>query len=117
MAVNIFGIALSTASKIIHEVCKTVTEHYGLKYIHFPRTEEEMIPKASEFEIKYGMVQAFGCIDGTMFQFYALLRIPRTSMFLSLTVQAFWITGVFLWMWTADGLVLSTKPKCFEIQE
>ena len=38
-------------------------------------------------------------------------------MFLSLTVQAFWITGVFLWMWTADGLVLSTKPKCFEIQE
>ena len=65
MAVNIFGIALSTASKIIHEVCKAVTEHLGLKYVHFPRTEEEMIPKVSEFEIKYGMAQAFGCIDGT----------------------------------------------------
>ena len=65
MTVNIFDIALSTASKIIHEVCKAVTEHLGLKYIHFPRTEEEMIPKVSEFEIKYGMAQAFDCIDGT----------------------------------------------------
>ena len=54
MAVNIFGIALSTASKIIHEVCKTVTEHYGLKYIHFPRTEEEMIPKPQNLKLNMG---------------------------------------------------------------
>ena len=43
MTANIFGIALSTASKIIHEVCKAITEHLGLKYMRLPRTEEEMI--------------------------------------------------------------------------
>ena len=65
MTANIFGIALSTASKIIHEVCKAITEHFGSKYIRLPRMEEEMIQKASEFESRYGMTQAFGCIDGT----------------------------------------------------
>ena len=65
MTANIFGIALSTASKIIHEVCKAIAEYLGSKYICLPRMEEEMIQKASEFESKYGMTQAFGCIDGT----------------------------------------------------
>ena len=80
---NTFGVALSGASKIIYEVCKAVTEHLGSKYIGLPRTEEEMIQRPSEFESKYGMTQAFGCIDGTMFQFYILLKIPRTIIVIS----------------------------------
>ena len=92
MTANIFGIALSTASKIIHEVCKAITEHFGSKYICLPRMEEEMIQKASEFESKYGMMQAIGCIDGTH---VPILRPIENSlgyyfykMFFSLTVQA-----------------------------
>ena len=47
MTASIFGIALSTASKIIYEVCKAMTEHLGSKCIRLPKTEEEMIHKAS----------------------------------------------------------------------
>ena len=75
---NVFGIEFSIASKIIHEVCKAITKHLGSTYIRLPRTEEEMSQKTSEYESKNGMIQTFGCIDGTMFQFYFLLRIPRT---------------------------------------
>ena len=64
MTANVFGIALSKVWNVIHEVCKTITEHLGLKYIRLPRTEE-MIQKASEFERKYGMIQTFSCIDST----------------------------------------------------
>ena len=47
MTASIFGIALSTASKIIYEVCKAMTEHLDSKCIRLPKTEEEMIHKAS----------------------------------------------------------------------
>ena len=30
-----------------------------------PKTREEMTEKVSEFEVQFGMIQAFGCIDGT----------------------------------------------------
>ena len=75
---NVFGTEFSTASKIIHDVCKAITKHLGSTYIRLPRTEEEMSQKTSEYESKNGMIQTFGCIDGSMFQFYFLLRIPRT---------------------------------------
>ena len=64
----------------------------GPKYLFLPRDKEEMIKKVSEFEAKYGMIQAFACIDGT--------HIPITSpsvdsqdyfcykQFFSLNVQA-----------------------------
>ena len=92
MTTSIFSIALSTASKIILEVCKAITEHLGLKYIHLHRTEEEMIQKASEFESKYGMTQAFGCIDGTHVPILRPIENPQDyycyKIFFSLTVQA-----------------------------
>ena len=58
------GIALFTALKITREVCKAITEHLGLKYIRLPRTEEEIIKKALEFESKCEMAETFDCIDG-----------------------------------------------------
>ena len=36
----------------------------NLKYVHLPQTKDAIIEKASKFEAKYGMHQAFGCIDG-----------------------------------------------------
>ena len=41
---NTFGIAINTASCLIHQVCNTISNVY---------------------KAKFGMVQAFGCIDGT----------------------------------------------------
>ena len=65
MTANTFGIAINTASVIIAEVCTAISKNLGPKYIHMPRNHEEMRNKVSEFETKFGMIQAMGCIDGT----------------------------------------------------
>ena len=39
--------------------------YVGPKYLHIPKTNQEMKKKISEFEKKFGMIQAFGYIDGT----------------------------------------------------
>ena len=65
MTANTFGIAVNTASVIIGEVCKAITKNLGPKYIYMPRDCDEMREKVSEFEAKFGMIQAMGCIDGT----------------------------------------------------
>ena len=46
MAANISGMALSTASKIIHEVCKAIAEHLGSKYITFTQNRGRNDPKS-----------------------------------------------------------------------
>ena len=65
MTANTFGIAVNTASVIIGEVCKVITKNLGPKYIYMPQDCDEMREKVSEFEAKFGMIQAMGCIDGT----------------------------------------------------
>ena len=65
MTANTFGIHQCTASKVIKEVCSAINKLLGPKYIFLPKNENEMRKKASEFELKFGMVQAFGLIDGT----------------------------------------------------
>ena len=65
MTANSFGIAMCTASTVIFVVCKVICKYMGHKYLHLPKTQDEMREKISEFEMKFGMTQAFGCIDGT----------------------------------------------------
>ena len=65
MTANTFGIHQCTVSIVVFEVCDAITKHLGPQYIHLPTTEEEMQRKVSEFELKFGMIHAFGCIDGT----------------------------------------------------
>ena len=68
MTANSSGISTNTASTVINEVCKVCNAtvlYVGPKYLHLPKTNEEMTEKISEFETKFGMIQAFGCIDGT----------------------------------------------------
>ncbi len=65
MTTNTFGVAINTAGKIIFDVCYAISRTLGPKLVHLPANKEEMRQKVSEFEAKYGMMQAFGCIDGT----------------------------------------------------
>ena len=50
---------------MINEICNAILLYVGPKYLHLPKTNQEMKEKISEFETKFGMTQAFGCIDGT----------------------------------------------------
>ena len=52
-------------SKTIFEVCTAINTYLGPIYLHLPQDVEETRQKVSEFELKFGMTQAFGCIDGT----------------------------------------------------
>ena len=61
---NNFGVAISTASSVIYEVCLTVCQNLGPQYIRLPKTKEGMREPVSQFEAKFGMIQAFGYIDG-----------------------------------------------------
>ncbi|XP_068757287.1 uncharacterized protein [Montipora capricornis] len=75
MTGNTFEIHQSTVSNIVLEVCDTITKHLG---------PEEMQRKVSQFELKIGMTQAFGCIDGT----HVRIKTPSTdSHDYSLNVQ------------------------------
>ena len=65
MTAHNFGVAINTASSVIYEVYLVICQNLGPQYIRLPKTREEMKEKVSEFEAKFGIIQAFGCIDGT----------------------------------------------------
>ena len=55
---------MNTALAVINEVCNAIVLYVGPKYLHLLKTDQEVKEKISEFETKFGMIQAFGCIDG-----------------------------------------------------
>ena len=65
MTANNYGVAISNASSVIYEVCLAIFQNLGPQYIRLPETREEMREKVSEFKVKFGMIQAFGYINGT----------------------------------------------------
>ena len=91
MTANAFGIAINTASNIITDTCTSIVKLLGPTYIHLPKDENEM-RKIAEFETKFGMQQAFGCIDGTHIPITSLSHNPQDYYcykgFHSLNVQA-----------------------------
>ena len=72
MTANTFGIHQSIFSKAIIEACIAVRKHLGPKYLHLPKTVEERKQKVSQFEITFGMPQAFSAIDGT----HIIMQMP-----------------------------------------
>ena len=92
MTANSFGVAICTASKVIAEVCEAITKVIGPQYIYLPKSEQEMKSKVAEFESKFGMTQAFGCIDGTHIPIQRPLVNSQDyfcyKQFFSLSVQA-----------------------------
>ena len=65
MTANAFGVHRCTVSKTLVSVCEAINEIPGPQLIKLPQNSHEMREKVSEFEITFGMIQAFGCIDGT----------------------------------------------------
>ena len=65
MTAHNFGVAINTASSVIYEVYLVICQNLGPQYIRLPKTREEMKEKVSEFEAKFGIIQAFRRIDGT----------------------------------------------------
>ena len=52
---------LQSPDPCLHENCKNL----GPKYVYLPQTLDKMKNKEFEIETKFGMIQVFGCIDGT----------------------------------------------------
>ena len=77
MTANLFGIAVCTVSSVILQVCKAIAINLGPKYLKLPGDSQEMRQKFSELETKFGMVQAFGCIDGTHIPIKRPMREPQ----------------------------------------
>ena len=92
MTANTFGIHQCTVSKTVSCVCSAICKNLGPKYLHLPRDKEEMRQKVSEFELKFGMIQAFGCIDGTHIPIKRPVRNSQDyfnyKQFFSLNIQA-----------------------------
>jgi hypothetical protein len=65
MTANTFGIHQCTVSKVILQFCTAITTDLGPKYLHLPRTVDEMQNTVAEFKTKFGMTLGFGCVDRT----------------------------------------------------
>ena len=90
MTANTSGIHLYTVSKTLSEVCSAVSKHLHPEYLHLPSTKEEMQSKDPEFETKFGMVQAFGCIDGT----HIAIQRPFTDSQHYFNYKQFWSLNI-----------------------
>ena len=92
MTANAFGVHQSTVSKTLKTVCEAINEILGPRLVQLPQSEEEMREKISGFEMLFGMVQVFGCIDGTHIPikrpFSASQDYFNYKQFFSLNVQA-----------------------------
>nr|XP_047141418.1 uncharacterized protein LOC124816319 [Hydra vulgaris] len=92
MTANVFGIHQCTVSKTVKVVCDAINNIVGPIYLHLPKNKEDMTKLASQFEVKFGMIQAFGCIDGTHVQIKRPIKNGQDyfcyKQYFSLNVQA-----------------------------
>ena len=75
MIANNSGVAICTFSVVIAEIWEAISKYMGPKFISLPKNKDEMRVKAGEFEAKFGMKQAFECIDGT----YIPIKCPAQN--------------------------------------
>ena len=92
MTPNSFGLTTNNASTVTNEVCNAIILYVEPKYLHLPKSNQEMKEKISEFEIKFGMIQVFGCNDDTHILIVCFSEHSRDyfcyKQFHSLTIQA-----------------------------
>ena len=60
-----FGVAPSTLSLVIRQVCQTIVKVLSSKVIRFPTSEHELRELIARFENKFGFPQVVGCLDCT----------------------------------------------------
>ena len=92
MTSNAFDVHKCSASKIII-IFDAINKHLlDPANLHLNRNKNEMIWKVSEFELEFGIIKVFGCIDGT----HILIKTPKIisqnylnyKQFYSINVQA-----------------------------
>ena len=62
---NAFGIARSSVSTIVRNVCYVITTELGQRYIRLPKNEKDVKFAAEKFEERHGFPQCIDAIDGT----------------------------------------------------
>lgn len=60
---HLFGVGISTACVIVHEVCKAIVDVLLKRYIRHP-TGPQAMEVVRGFEQRWGFPQCFGVIDG-----------------------------------------------------
>ena len=65
MTCNNFGVSLPCLSRTVKAVCFYINKVVAPKYLRLPSTVDEMKTLISKFETRFGLPQAFGCLDGT----------------------------------------------------
>ena len=64
-AANLFRIYQGILTNNGKAVCSVIVTYMVPKLTKFPNSQDKMLSKISEFEVKFGMTEAFRCIDGT----------------------------------------------------
>ena len=65
MTGNTFGIAKSTTSVVVHEICRILAENIAPKLIKSPIEKADVEKNSSKFLERFGFPQVIGCIDCT----------------------------------------------------
>jgi len=65
MTGNTFGIAKSTTSVVIQEICGILAEKIAPELISFPNSKADVEKSSCMFLERFGFPQVIGCVDGT----------------------------------------------------
>ena len=121
MTANTFGIHQSTVSMVVVEICDAIKRILGQQLLYMPKTEEDIKKKVTCMELKFGMPQALGPIDGTHIP---NIRPPESSQdyfnykhFSLYQFRQFVITKGYLWTLIVDGLDLCMMQKFLQIHK
>ena len=106
------------ALAVINEICNAIVLYVGPKYLHLPKANQEKKYKTSEFETKFWVIEAFGCIDGTHIPLHDFLNtltvISVTNNSIHLAYKLYAFIKVLLWMLNITGLVVFTAQNFFQ---
>ena len=114
---NTLGIHQCIITKVVKEVCSATVTYMVPKLIKLPNCQDEMLSKISEFEAKFGMTQAFGCLDCTHIPLKArTVNSHNYKQFCSLNVQGVCDYKGYFMALTLDGQIAAMMPKSMQIQ-
>ncbi|KAK6179874.1 hypothetical protein SNE40_012129 [Patella caerulea] len=118
MTANSFGVSFST---IIVQVCRAITFELSKVYLKLPRNVHEMQAKTTALEVKFGMTQAFGCVDGKHIAIKHPVKNPQDYFcyknFFSLSMFKLFVTVQdYLWTWIAGGQVVYMVARICQSQ-